>query len=430
MIKIPSTTTGGKASRTISEMERDCRMGEEWTLEEYEKKEVDQNELDEETAKFLLDNFSSEVEVRFPNLKRNDKWELINQGFVGYIALPGDNAIVLKPKVELGNVFAMMEYAYGLGEFDFSTVYDSESVEGFYDRIANILAENVIDRRRRGLYRSYVEKEEETQRIKGRIDFTRTLKKPWDPKAHIKYSEMTADNEDNQILFYTLNRISSASSLCRDGTLRKARRGIRSMKGGITYNEFRASDCTGKSYNRLNSDYERLHALCRLILDNSGPSYEVGKKQMVPFNVDMADLFQEFVTEWLRQNLLERFRVKREEEVTLTEYDHSRDLKYRIDIVLYDREVGEVVCVIDTKYKAHERPETGDISQMVGYAKAKDTEETLLLYPEDLNEALDVQLDDVHVQNITFELGNDLQKNGEDFVEDLADALSMPELKI
>lgn len=405
-------------------------MGEEWTLEEWEKKELDQDELDEETAKFLLDNFSSEVDVRFPNLKRDYKWELINQGFVGYIALPGDNSIVLQPKVELGNVFAMMEYAYDLGEFDLSTVYDSGSVEGFYDRIANILAENVIDRRRRGLYRSYVEKEEKTQRIKGRIDFTKTLRKPWNPKAHVKYSEMTADNEDNQILLYTLNRISSASSLCRDETLRKVRKGIRSMKGGISYNEFRASDCTGRSYNRLNSDYERLHALCRLILDNSGPSYEVGDRQMIPFNVDMADLFQVFVTEWLRENLPDRFRVKAEEEVTLAEYDHGRDLKYRIDIVLYDRENGEAICVIDTKYKANERPETADISQMVGYAKAKDTLETFLLYPEDLDESLDVLFSDVRVQNITFNLNDDLQTNGETLLREIADVLSLPELEI
>ena len=411
-----------------SETERDYRMGEEWTLEEYEKKELDQDDLDEETAKFLLDNFSTEVEVGFPNLKRDYNWELINKGFVGYIALPRDNSIVLQPKVELGNVFAMMEYAYGLGEFDLSTVYDSDSVEGFYDRIANILAENVIDRRRRGLYRSYVKKEEKTQRIKGRIDFTKTLKRPWNPKAHVKYSEMTADNEENQILLYTLNQISSASSPCRDETLRKIRKGIRSMKGSISYNGFSASDCAGRSYNRLNSDYERLHALCRLILDNSGPSYEVGDRQMVPFKIGMADLFQKFVTEWLRENLPDRFHVKAEKEVTLAEYDHGRNLKYRIDIVLYDREAGEVTCVIDAKYKSDERPETADISQMVGYAKAKDTHETFLLYPTNLEEELDISLDDILVRNITFEVSNNLQENGKIFLKDLSEALSLPEI--
>lgn len=410
--------------------ERETGMGEEWILEEYEEKELERDALDEDTAEFLLNNFSSEVEVKFPTLKTDYKWVLENQGYVGYVALSGDKAVVLEPKVELENVFAMMEYAYELGDFDLSSVYESESVQGFYDRIANILAENVIDRQRRGLYRSYVEKEEESQRIKGRIDFTKTLKKPWDPKAHIKYSEMTANNEDNQILLYALNRISSTSGLCRDETLGKARKGIRMMRGEISYNEFRVSDTAGRSYNRLNSDYERLHALCRLILDNSGPSYEVGDQKMIPFNVDMAELFQGFVTEWLKQNLPERFRVKGEEEVTLTEYEHSRDLKYRIDLVLYDRESDEVVCVIDTKYKSDERPATSDVSQMVGYAKSKSTSETILLYPEDLEEPLNVKLDDVRVRNHVFNLDDNLQESGEEFLSELSDDLGVPELRI
>lgn len=402
----------------------------EFSLPEYDDKEYDRGEVSDEVAEFLIENFSSEVEVEYPTFKTDGKWVLTNQGFVGYIPLPGDNAVVLEPKVDIDNVFAMMEYAYELGEFDLDTVYDSESVKGFYDRIANILAENVNDRRKHGLYRSYVKREEKSQTIKGKINFSKTLQKPWEPKAHIKYSEMTADNEENQILLYTLSKISSSSGICRDETLRKTREGIRSLQGAITYNEFRASDCTDRRYNRLNSDYQRLHALCRLILDNSGPSYKVGDRKTVPFNVDMADLFQVFATEWLDQNLPERFRVKGEEEVTLTEYDHGRGLRYRIDMVLYDRESGEVVCVVDTKYKAHERPETADVSQMVGYAKAKDTSETFLLYPEKLDEPLDVPLDDVRVRNLTFELEDDLQRNGETFVEELADALSLPELEI
>jgi len=402
----------------------------EFSLPEYDDKEYDRDEVSEEVAEFLIENFSSEVEVEYPTYKTDGKWVLKNKGFVGFIQLPGDDAVVLEPKVDIDNVFAMMEYAYHLGDFDLDTIYDSESVKGFYDRIANILAENVNDRRKRGLYRSYVEREEKSQKIKGKINFRKTLQKPWEPKAQIKYNEMTADNEENQILLYTLSKISSSTGMCRDETLSKTREGIRSLQGAVTFNEFRASDCTGRRYNRLNSDYERLHALCRLILDNSGPSYEVGGKKTVPFNVDMADLFQEFVTEWLDQNLPERFRVKGEEEATLNRYKHSKDLKYRIDIVLYDREAGEVVCVIDTKYKAHERPETGDVSQMVGYALAKKTGETFLAYPKDLDEPLNVQLDDVHVRNMTFDLGDDLQENGETFVGELADALSMPELEI
>lgn len=405
-------------------------MGDGLHLEEYEDEEFEPHELDSDEAEFLLNNFSSVIDIEFPSLKTENKWILRNKGYVGYIDLPGAQSIVLQPKVELNNIFEMMEKAYDLGEFDLSTVYDSDTVEGFYDRIANMLAANVMDRRRRGLYRTYVQKEERSQRIKGRIDFSETLKKPWEPESHIKYSEMTADNEDNQILLYTLNRVSSTTGLCRERTLQKTRKAIRSMRGAISHNEFRASDCTGRTYNRLNSDYERLHALCRLILDNSGPSYSVGDRQMVPFNVEMAVLYQKFATEWLDENLPERFAVKYEEYVTLMEYERSRDLKYRIDLIIYDHENDEPVCVIDAKYKDSERPETEDISQMAGYAKSLDVDETFLMYPTELEEDLDVNLNGVRVRNLAFELEDNLNANGEKFLRDLFDKLGLPEIAI
>lgn len=398
-------------------------------LSEYDIVELAEDEITEETADFLVRNFSSEVEVSYPTAKTNHQWQLENQGYVGQIQLPSDQSLVLIPKVELENVFGMMEYAYDLGDFDLSSVFDSDTVEGFYDRIANILAENVMDRYRRGLHKSYVKRSERSETIRGKINFAKTARKPWSPKAHIEYSEMTADNEDNQILLYTLNRISASSNLCRDETLRKTRKGIRSLRGMISYKEFEASDCTRRRYNRLNQDYERLHALSRLVLDNSGASYKSGDRKMVPFTVNMPLLYQGFVTKWLDENLPSRFQVRPEERVELTKFAGS-DIHYRIDIVIYDKQQGgdEPICVIDVKYKADERPSTGDISQMVGYAKAKDTVESFLMYPEFLEDSLDLEIGDVRIRNLRFGIDDDLDDAGSRFRDDLSAALSIPEL--
>ncbi|QIB75405.1 restriction endonuclease [Halogeometricum borinquense] len=421
---------------TSTSDEGPCFDGSEWRLKEFEECWFDESDISgdttfDEIAKFLLDSFPSQVELDFPSLRTENRCLLKNKGYVGHIQLPSGHAIRLLPKVELDNVFEMMEYAYDLGDFDLEGVYDSDTVEGFYDRIANILAQNIVQRRRRGLYRAYVQREEKSQTLRGRIDFGKTLQKPWDPKAHIKYSEMTADNEENQILLYTLSKISSSTNLCREETLQLARRGIRSMRGGITYNEFQPRACIGRQYNRLNRDYKRMHALCRLILDNSGASYEVGDAMMVPFNVEMDMLYQKYVANWLRENLPERFEINRggdkEETVTLAEFA-GRNLQYRIDIVLYDRDTGEPVCVIDAKYKDDERPGTGDISQMVGYAKAVGVDETFLMYPSGFDDSLDIQLDDVHVKNAIYSLTGDLDENGQLFLESLADELGIPEL--
>jgi 5-methylcytosine-specific restriction enzyme subunit McrC len=399
-------------------------------LAEYDERQLAEDEFAEKAGDFLVRNFSSEVEVNYPTAKTNHQWELQNQGYVGQIQLPGDQSIVLVPKVEMNNVYGMMEYAYDLGDFDLSSVFDSDTVEGFYDRIANILAENVMDRYRRGLHKSYVKRSERSETIRGKINFAKTAQKPWSPKAYIGYSEMTADNEDNQILLYTLNRISASSNLCRDETLSKTRRGIRSLRGMISYKEFEPSACARRRYNRLNQDYERLHALSRMILDNTGASYKSGDRKTVPFTVNMPLLYQGFVTKWLDKNLPPRFQVKPEERVELTKFAGS-DIRYRIDIVIYDEENGdEPICVIDVKYKADKRPKTDDISQMLGYAKAKDTAESFLMYPEFLEDSLDLELGDVRVRNLRFGIDDDLDDAGNRFQNDLSAALSIPELAV
>lgn len=415
----------------------DCFDGSEWQLKEFEDCEFDEADIDgditfNEVAAFLLDNFSSQVDVQFPSLKTDGKCVLKNRGYVGHIQLPNGHSIRLLPKVDLDNVFEMMEHAYDLGEFDLEAVYDSDTVEGFYDRIANILAQTIIDRRKRGLFRSYVHRSEKSQTLRGRINFAKTLKKPWEPEAHIEYNEMTADNEDNQILLYTLSKISSSTNLCRPETLRLARRGIRSMRAEIAYNEYQARDCVGRQYNRLNQDYRRMHALSRLILDNSGASYEVGDSMMVPFNVEMDMLYQKFIAKWLSANLPDRYEINRggeEETVKLTEFA-GKDLQYRIDIVLYDRQRDEPLAVIDAKYKDDDTPAPADISQMVGYAKAIGTGEAFLVYPNPFDDSLDVPLDDVRVQNLIFSLDDDLDTNGHMFLENLASALDEPELAL
>lgn len=420
---------------TSMSKDEECFDGKEWRLGEFKNCKFDrsclQNPEDfDEIGRFILDNFPSQVGLNWPSPSTDGMCVFRNKGFVGHIQLPNDYSIRLVPKVDLKNVFGMMEYAYNLGDFDLESVYDSDTVEGFYDRIANILAQNVVRRRKQGLYRDYVRQSEKSQTIRGRINFAKTVQKPWDSKAQIEYNEMTANNENNQILLYTLSKISASANLCREETLQTARRGIRSMQGAIDYKIFRPDDCVGRQYNRLNQDYHRMHALSRLILDNSGASYEVGETMMVPFNVKMDLLYQKFVTKWLEKNLPDRYEINRggeEEKVILTEFA-GKELHYRIDIVLYDSKQTEPIAVIDAKYKDNERPTTSDISQMVGYAKATGAKESFLLYPSRLEDSLDIQLDDVHVRNQTFSLNDDLESNGFAFLTDLSKALDEPEL--
>lgn len=404
-------------------------MTEPWEeLKEFDPVEFgeDETSFSEKHANFLVEKFSDQVEVEYPTAKTGDKWVLKNKGYTGSIPLPDGKSISLTPKVEISNVLHMMEYAYELGYFDLEGVTTANTVEGFYDRVAKILAQNIIDRRKRGLFRSYVEREEESQTIRGRINFSKTARRPWDPKAHIEYSEMTADNEDNQILLYTLSRISSSTNLCSEETLQKAREGIRSLREEIAFREFRGSDCKGRRYNRLNKDYERLHALCRLILENIGPSYESGDSTTIPFQVYMEDLYEKFVIAWLQDQVPHEYKVGKHTG-TLTKFAGD-DLKYQTDILITERETDDRVCVLDMKYKKKDTPEQRDIYQMIAYAKALEMKETFLVYPVELSDSLDVEYDDVRVRDLQFSMDGDLEANGEEFLKKLSEAIGVPEV--
>ncbi|MFU1780252.1 McrC family protein [Haloarcula japonica] len=404
-------------------------MCADWTIEEYEDKHIPRSQLSDRDIQFLDEEFSSELELEGPSSLNDWNWVLRNEGYVGHIQLPENGSIELKPGIDLDNVFGMLEYAYDLGEFNLAeeNVYDSETVQGFYDKVASIFARNVNKRRKQGLFRSYQDREEESRRIRGRIDFGKTVQKPWDPKAHVKYREMTSDNEDNQILLYTLNRI-SRSGFAREDTLQEVRRGIRSLRGSISYREFESNDCVGRRYNRLNQDYQRMHALARLILDTSGPSHEEGDAEMIPYTVYMPDLYELFVARWLSENLPTGYSVDAQEQVDLGD----TGLFYRIDVVLNDDRTGETVAVLDTKYREpdNENPDTGEVNQVLGYAKKMGTDRAFLVYPADLDNRFPLRMDDVVIDCLEFGLEGDLERNGESFLESLGTALGRSDLRV
>ena len=58
--------------------------------------------------------------------------------------------------------------------------------------------------------------------------------------------------------------------------LPNVRRAYRTLQGAVQTYFVGPESCEGRTYNRLNADYEPMHALCRFFLNNSGPTHERG----------------------------------------------------------------------------------------------------------------------------------------------------------
>jgi 5-methylcytosine-specific restriction enzyme subunit McrC len=316
----------------------------------------------------------------------------------------------------------MLEYAYRLrGIYFLRGLIDSKSVEEFYESLAHLLARRILDRTRRGLYRSYRPEEEPLPYIRGRIDLNAIAKRPWDVRIDCHFEDHTADLEENQILAWVLYRIAH-SGACTERTLPTIRQAFRAMRGVVSLEPFGAEACVGRLYNRLNDDYQPMHAISRFFLEHSGPSHESGDRRMIPFLVDMDHLFELFIAEWLKAHKPVTVSVKSHQRVHIGQ---SGTLHFDIDLVLDDVSTGRALCVLDTKYKATDEPAAEDIAQVVAYAEARGCHEAFLVYPAPLRRPLEARIGDITIRTIVFGLDGDLETAGQDFLQELLEDLRL-----
>lgn len=379
------------------------------------------DEIPEEVGEVIWRNYGNQIAVDFPSPKTDWKLQLTAQGWVGHIPLTPDVSIALRPKVQLGNLFRMLEYAYRLESLRFlEGLIESRSLEEFYEQLASILCKRVLDRGRKGFYRTYLSRTENLPYLCGRLDVQRMMRAPWDVNLQCHYHEHTADVEENQILGWTLSMI-LRSGMCTERVLPFVRRAFRMLQGFASLVPCRPDDCIGRLYNRLNDDYEPLHSLCRFFLEHSGPSHELGDRLMLPFLVDMAHLYELFVAEWLIAHLPSSLKLTFQEKVDI---DNQGVLHFAIDLVLYDDATGVALCVLDTKYKAPEAPSTDDIAKVAAYAEVKGCNKAFLVYPASVEYCLDARIGHVIVREMTFALDGDVEKAGETFLKVLLENIS------
>ncbi|MBN2565653.1 MAG: restriction endonuclease [Candidatus Eisenbacteria bacterium] len=387
------------------------------TLREYTPISLAREDLTEAQGELLWRTYGEIVGVEFPSPKTDRRWKLTSQGWAGHIPLSDELGLTLEPKVELGNLFTMLEYAYKLDFRILGGLVDCRSLQDFYERLANILARRVLDRGRKGFYRRYLPESTDLPFVRGRLDVVQASRQPWVVKLPCDYEDHTPDVEENQILAWTLSRI-AASGMCSERVLPTVRRAYRALHGFVSVVPFRPVECVGRLYNRLNDDYHPLHALCRFFLEHSGPSHEVGDRRMLPFLVDMARLFELFVAEWLAAHLTPEVVLKVQEKVEVGE---RGALTFRIDLVLYDAGTGQVRAVLDTKYKVPDSPSADDVSQVVTYAEMKGCTRAILIYPTDLPRPFDERIGAIRIQSVTFALAGDVETAGQELLHSLGE---------
>jgi 5-methylcytosine-specific restriction enzyme subunit McrC len=324
-------------------------------------------------------------------------------GIVGLFPVARDTLVRVSPKVPVRNLFRMLEVAYRLASFRFGEgIVDAETVEGIYERLASLLADLVLDRARRGLTRGYVTHTDRLSTVRGRLDLLPTVIGISQGRARFEcvFEEHTVDIEDNRLLLWALR-------VCVAGPLRpeirtKVTRAYRALAHSIDLVELSPEHCIGRNYHRLNDDYRPMHALCRMLLEHSGPSHDLGQNRSVPFKLNMPRLFELFVAEYLRTRLSKEWRARVKVPLDLSQ---SLISPMEIDVVIERTDDHCAVLALDTKHKGSIT--TDDLQQVAFYAHQIGAMDALLVYPTDPPPPIDFVNGSVRVRSMGLNLARD-----------------------
>jgi 5-methylcytosine-specific restriction enzyme subunit McrC len=359
-----------------------------------------------------LDQDGKKLNIAFPSPKTEGKWQITAQGWVGQIKIPHQLDLRITPKVPIPRLFQLWESAYDLRLAELAEgVTAVSAIPEFFSLIAEILAQRVIRRGRQGLQRAYLRHTGNLPYVRGKLLPNQPAMRQPNVQLACAYDTHTADIPDNQILAYTLHHV-ARSGQCNPTAQTAVRRAYHLLQPLVSLRPFTSSDCQNRSYSRLNQDYAPLHALCRFFLEHTGPLLADGQHQFMPFLLNMAQLYERCVANWLQAHLPPPYRIKAQESTTLGPKD---ELRFQIDLTLYDAN-GRPQAVLDTKYKTPDKPSQADINQVITYAKARDCHHAFLIYPQPLPHPLHVKVGDVQLHTLSFGLDQPLNQAGEQFI--------------
>ena len=383
-------------------------------LEEEESRLVPATALTEAQALELHGHFTKAFEVSFPGPLLGQQYRLRGRGYVGWFPL-SDFQVHVHPKVFVQNLFGMLAWAYGFRELPlWDEGIKAKTVDGLFELLVSTLAQRVIDRIHRGLWSDFVEREELLGGVRGRV-LVEPMLRSAGPSLRCRFAEQTADLIDNRILIWTLFAL-RRYPFRRKQVRRLVHRAFFMLVGTVSLVPVKPEQCTARSYHRLNQDYQPLHALCRLFLEQVGPALGQGERDFVGFAVHMPTLFENFVAQWLRVHLPSQWELDIQHRVPL---EGSDRLTFQIDLALREKSTGKHLAVLDTKYKREPEPDERDIQQVVAYAVRMGTARAILIYPHKGMRTRFLRVGSVAVEVRAFDLGGDLERAGKELVEEL-----------
>jgi 5-methylcytosine-specific restriction enzyme subunit McrC len=348
--------------------------------------------------------------------------------------------------IPIRNLWHMLLYAWN--EYPVTRHWSLEEVENaptLDALLASILAKLIQQRLRIGLGRSYVNQSQSIRGIRGRLDFTESLKQRTfeHGQAFCDFQQFSANAPKNQIIRSTISRLVQTGNFGPDSTLanelRHSLRLLTRALDGIDLIELKLDFIRRQQFGRNDGDYRLMLTICELILLRQMPSEHAEKIGLPAIDRDalvLHNIYERFVANFYRIHL-KGWKVKPQSRLS---WHAKRDNPYlpsmQPDLILEDRSLGNIL-ILDTKFTAKNLIEnkwskqvfdSSHLYQMYAYLRSQEhlsqqhrKATGILLYPAvDYNLSESIELED---HNIRIEC-LDLKVTWQEIEKQLVDIVS------
>lgn len=225
--------------------------------------------------------------------------------------------------------------------------------------------------------------EEALQTVRGRIRVADQLRRRFGVPlpVEVRYDDFTDDVLANRLVKAAADRLSKLR--IRSPRSRLDLAWVAATLDNVSLVEFPPSEIPEVKFDRLNEHYREVMTLARLILRHTSIETGRGRVRANGFLMDMNEVFQEFVTRALREELgLSDRAFRSDSRLPPLHLDTADQIRLKPDLSWW---TGPTCTFVgDAKYKRvkHAHVPNADLYQLLAYTTALDLPGGLLVYAE------------------------------------------------
>ena len=250
------------------------------------------------------------------------------------------------------NVYYMLSYAF---QTLHQENYDDVAVESFdemYDLLAAILAKGIGIQLKQGLYREYINRQEELSVMRGKINMSATIKNRVTRRQRLTcdFDELSENNLFNQIIKTTvmlLLRNAKVKAAYKDDLKKKML-----FFSNVDTLEPASIRWSSIRFQRNNQTYRMLISICQLIIEGMLITTDAGEYRLASFIDEqrMCRLYEKFILEYYRRHY-PMLSVR----ASQIPWDVDDGIRTMLPVMQSDIHLQKdnTVLIIDAKYYSH-----------------------------------------------------------------------------